>query len=142
LGPVTLKGWTQAIPIWQVLGATDVESRFEARQKSKFALLIGRVPRSRWFLAIPYRAFELRQHAIEYVTPSPLASSCGISRYMLKSASRYSSNESAPFLSSALASASIAAINCGDGIGANTLLRLCHLFAPLYPRHVACKFII
>jgi hypothetical protein len=71
LGPVTLKGWTQAIPIWQVLGATDVESRFEARQKSKFALLIGRVPRSRWFLAIPYRAFELRQHAIEYVTRIP-----------------------------------------------------------------------
>src|SRR6266516_7255691 len=42
---------------------------------------------------------------------SPLASSWGISRYMLKSASRYSSNESAPFLSSALASASIAAIS-------------------------------
>ena len=42
LGPVTLKGWTQAIPIWQVLGATDVESRFEARHKSKSAPLIGR----------------------------------------------------------------------------------------------------
>ena len=27
--------------------------------------------RSRWFLAIPYRAFELRQHAIEYVTCIP-----------------------------------------------------------------------
>ena len=42
LGPVTLKGWTQAIPIWQVLGATDVESRFEARHRSKSAPLIGR----------------------------------------------------------------------------------------------------
>ncbi len=42
LGSVTLKGWTHAIPIWQVLGATDVESRFEARHKSKSAPLIGR----------------------------------------------------------------------------------------------------
>ena len=52
---------------------------------------------------------------------SPLASSCGISRYILKSASRYSSNESAPFFSSALASASIAAISAVMALGAHTL---------------------
>jgi hypothetical protein len=53
LGPVTLKVWTKAIPIWQVLGATDVESRFEARHKSKSAPFIGRVPTRRGRCAAP-----------------------------------------------------------------------------------------
>jgi hypothetical protein len=40
LGPVTLKAGHKH-PIWQVLGATDVESRFEARHKSNPPWLIG-----------------------------------------------------------------------------------------------------
>ena len=30
LGPVALKGWADLIPAWQVLGTSEVESRFEA----------------------------------------------------------------------------------------------------------------
>lgn len=42
LGPVALKGWTEPIPAWQVLGTTEVESRFEAQHKSRLAQPIGR----------------------------------------------------------------------------------------------------
>ena len=34
-GPVALKGWTQPVPAWQVLGTSGVESRFEAQHESK-----------------------------------------------------------------------------------------------------------
>src|SRR5215471_2165999 len=33
LGPVALRGWTEAIPAWQVLATSGVESRFEAQHK-------------------------------------------------------------------------------------------------------------
>jgi class 3 adenylate cyclase/tetratricopeptide (TPR) repeat protein len=42
LGPVALKGWAEPIPAWQVLGATEVESRFEAQHKTRLAPPIGR----------------------------------------------------------------------------------------------------
>ena len=42
LGPVTLKGWAEPIPAWQVLGASGVESRFEAQHKTRLTPLIGR----------------------------------------------------------------------------------------------------
>src|ERR1700686_4300069 len=42
LGPVALKGWADLIPAWQVLGATGVESRFEAQHKARLTPLIGR----------------------------------------------------------------------------------------------------
>lgn len=42
LGPIALKGWTDAIPAWQVLGASGVESRFEAQHKTRLTPLIGR----------------------------------------------------------------------------------------------------
>ncbi len=42
LGPVALKGWVEPIPAWQVLGATGVESRFEAQHKTRLTALIGR----------------------------------------------------------------------------------------------------
>jgi len=42
LGPVALKGWTEPIPAWQVLGASGVESRFEAQHKARLKALIGR----------------------------------------------------------------------------------------------------
>jgi predicted ATPase/class 3 adenylate cyclase len=42
LGPVALKGWVEPIPAWQVLGATGVESRFEAQHKTRLTPLIGR----------------------------------------------------------------------------------------------------
>jgi predicted ATPase/class 3 adenylate cyclase len=42
LGPVALKGWADPIPVWQVLGATGVESRFEAQHKTRLTPLIGR----------------------------------------------------------------------------------------------------
>jgi predicted ATPase/class 3 adenylate cyclase len=42
LGPVALKGWADPIPAWQVLGATGVESRFEAQHKTRLTPLIGR----------------------------------------------------------------------------------------------------
>ena len=42
LGSVALKGWADPIPAWQVLGATGVESRFEAQHKTRLTPLIGR----------------------------------------------------------------------------------------------------
>jgi predicted ATPase/class 3 adenylate cyclase len=42
LGPVALKGWAEPIPAWQVLGASGVESRFEAQHKARLKALIGR----------------------------------------------------------------------------------------------------
>jgi predicted ATPase/class 3 adenylate cyclase len=42
LGPVALKGWAEPIPAWQVLGTTEVESRFEAQHKTRLAPPIGR----------------------------------------------------------------------------------------------------
>src|SRR5260370_5248614 len=41
-GPVALKGWAEPIPAWQVLGASGVESRFEAQHKTRLKALIGR----------------------------------------------------------------------------------------------------
>jgi class 3 adenylate cyclase len=42
LGPVALKGWAEQVPAWQVLGASGVESRFEAQHKTRLTPLIGR----------------------------------------------------------------------------------------------------
>src|SRR5262252_2631686 len=42
LGPVALKGWAQPVQVWQVLGASGVESRFEAMHKTKLPPLFGR----------------------------------------------------------------------------------------------------
>ncbi len=42
LGPVPLKGWAEPVPVWQVLGASGVESRFEAMHKTKLQPLFGR----------------------------------------------------------------------------------------------------
>jgi predicted ATPase/class 3 adenylate cyclase len=42
LGPVALKGWAEPIPAWQVLGTTEVESRFDAQHKTRLAPPIGR----------------------------------------------------------------------------------------------------
>ncbi len=42
LGPITLKGWTEPVPAWQVLRTTGVVSRFEAQHKSRLNPLIGR----------------------------------------------------------------------------------------------------
>src|ERR1700724_3950463 len=42
LGPIALKGWAEPIPAWQVLGASGVESRFEAQHKARLKALIGR----------------------------------------------------------------------------------------------------
>jgi class 3 adenylate cyclase len=42
LGPVALKGWAEPILVWQVLGPSGVESRFEAMHKSKLPPLVGR----------------------------------------------------------------------------------------------------
>jgi predicted ATPase/class 3 adenylate cyclase len=42
LGPVALKGWADPIPAWQVLGTSEVESRFEAQHKTRLTPLIGR----------------------------------------------------------------------------------------------------
>src|SRR5262245_4664541 len=42
VGPVTLKGWTEPVPVWQVLGPSGVESRFEAMHKTKLPPLFGR----------------------------------------------------------------------------------------------------
>jgi hypothetical protein len=56
-------------PVWNFqakrLGGLEVEGQFELRWLLNWK--IG----SRLFLAIPYRAFELRQHAIEYLTRIP-----------------------------------------------------------------------
>jgi predicted ATPase/class 3 adenylate cyclase len=42
LGALALKGWAEPIPVWQVLGASGVESRFEAMHKTKLPPLFGR----------------------------------------------------------------------------------------------------
>jgi class 3 adenylate cyclase/tetratricopeptide (TPR) repeat protein len=42
LGPRALKGWTEPVAIWQVLGPTGVASRFEAMHKTKLPPLFGR----------------------------------------------------------------------------------------------------
>jgi class 3 adenylate cyclase/predicted ATPase len=42
LGALALKGWTEPVPVWQVLGASGVESRFEAMHKTKLPPLFGR----------------------------------------------------------------------------------------------------
>jgi predicted ATPase/class 3 adenylate cyclase len=42
IGPVELKGWAEPIPAWQVLGTTEVDSRFEAQHKTRLAPPIGR----------------------------------------------------------------------------------------------------
>ncbi len=42
LGPVSLKGWVEPIPAWQVLRTSGVESRFEAQHKTRLTPLIGR----------------------------------------------------------------------------------------------------
>ena len=42
LGPVALKGWAEPVLVWQVLGASGVESRFDAMHKTKLPPLFGR----------------------------------------------------------------------------------------------------
>jgi predicted ATPase/class 3 adenylate cyclase len=42
VGPVKLKGWTEPISAWQVLGPTDVASRFEAEHKTRLLPPLGR----------------------------------------------------------------------------------------------------
>src|SRR5262249_2321460 len=42
VGPVALKGWAEPVSVWQVLGASGVESRFEAMHKTKLPPLFGR----------------------------------------------------------------------------------------------------
>ena len=42
LGPCAVKGWAEPVPVWQVLGKSGVESRFEAMHKSELPLLFGR----------------------------------------------------------------------------------------------------
>jgi class 3 adenylate cyclase/tetratricopeptide (TPR) repeat protein len=42
VGLVALKGWAEPVPVWQVLGTSGVESRFEAMHKTKLPPLFGR----------------------------------------------------------------------------------------------------
>jgi predicted ATPase len=42
LGAHILKGWAEPIPVWQVLGTSSVESRFEAMHNAKLPPLLGR----------------------------------------------------------------------------------------------------
>jgi class 3 adenylate cyclase/tetratricopeptide (TPR) repeat protein len=42
LGALALKGWAEPIQVWQVLGPSGVESRFEAMHKTKLPPLFGR----------------------------------------------------------------------------------------------------
>jgi len=42
IGPVALKGWTKPFQVYQVLGTSDVESRFEAMHTAKLPPLFGR----------------------------------------------------------------------------------------------------
>ena len=42
LGRVMLKGLAESVPVWQVLGASRVESRFEAQHEAALAPLVGR----------------------------------------------------------------------------------------------------
>ena len=41
-GPVNIRGFAHPVPVWQVLGPSEVESRFEALHTSKLPPLIGR----------------------------------------------------------------------------------------------------
>ena len=40
--PLTLKGWTEPVSIWQVVGTSGVQSRFEAKHSAKLPPLFGR----------------------------------------------------------------------------------------------------
>jgi len=42
LGPVALKGWTEPTPAWQVVGASEAASRFEAQHTTRLTPLLGR----------------------------------------------------------------------------------------------------
>jgi class 3 adenylate cyclase len=42
ISPLTLKGWTEPVSIWQVVGTSGVESRFEAKHSAKLPPLFGR----------------------------------------------------------------------------------------------------
>src|SRR5262249_58182017 len=42
VGLVALKGWAEPVPVWQVLGASGVERRFEAMHKTKLPPPFGR----------------------------------------------------------------------------------------------------
>src|SRR6516225_2534617 len=42
LGPVALKGWNEPTPAWQVVGASEVASRFEAQHTTRLTPLLGR----------------------------------------------------------------------------------------------------
>jgi AAA ATPase domain len=42
VGPLVLKGWAEPVPVWQVIGTSGVESRFEAMHKTKLPPLFGR----------------------------------------------------------------------------------------------------
>ena len=42
LGPVALKGWAEPVRVYQVLGTSGVESRFEAMHTTKLPPLFGR----------------------------------------------------------------------------------------------------
>jgi class 3 adenylate cyclase/tetratricopeptide (TPR) repeat protein len=42
LGALALKGWAELVQVWQVLGPSGVESRFEAMHKTKLQPLFGR----------------------------------------------------------------------------------------------------
>jgi class 3 adenylate cyclase/predicted ATPase len=42
LGALALKGWAEPVPVWQVLGASGVEGRFEAMHQTKLPPLFGR----------------------------------------------------------------------------------------------------
>jgi predicted ATPase/class 3 adenylate cyclase len=42
LGPIALKGWTEPTPAWQVVGASEAVSRFEAQHTTRLTPLLGR----------------------------------------------------------------------------------------------------
>jgi class 3 adenylate cyclase len=42
VGPLTPKGWAEPVRVWQVVGASGVESRFEAMHNTKLPPLFGR----------------------------------------------------------------------------------------------------
>jgi class 3 adenylate cyclase/tetratricopeptide (TPR) repeat protein len=42
LGPLALKGWTEPTPAWQVVGASEAASRFEAQHANRLTPLLGR----------------------------------------------------------------------------------------------------
>ncbi len=72
LGPVTLKGWGETLPAWQVLGTSGVESRFEAQHQTRLTPLIGRDEEidlllRRWRYAVA-RALQERLQAEPHIT--------------------------------------------------------------------------